>query len=136
MNTQKFLIGSVVGGVVLFLMGFLFYVALLGSFFETHSSGGNYMKDPPNFLFIILGNLATGALLSYIFTKWAGIKTAATGLQAGAVIGLLAGLGWDLLMFGTADLMDITGTIVDVIVYTIMMAVAGAAIGWYLGRNG
>ena len=136
MDTKKFLIGSLVGGIVLFLLGFLFYVALLGPFFETHSGGGSFAKDPPNMLFIILGNLATAALLSYIFSKWAGIKTAATGLQAGAVIGLLSGLGYDLIMYGTADLMDITGTIVDVIIYTIMLAVAGAAIGWYLGRNG
>lgn len=135
MSTQKFLVGSVIGGAVLFLLGYLFYVALLGSFFETHSSGGDYMKDPPNMLFIILGNLASGALLAYIFSKWAGIKTAATGLQAGAIIGLLTGLGFDLLMFGTANLMDITGTIADVIVYTIMYAAAGAAIGWYLGRG-
>jgi uncharacterized membrane protein len=134
MNTQKFLIGSLIGGVVFFLLGYLFYGALLASFFSTHSTG-NYMKDPPDFLFIILGNLATGALLAYIFSKWAGIKTAATGLQAGAVIGLLSGLGWDLLFYGTTNLMDITGTIADVILVTIMTAAAGAAVGWYLGRG-
>jgi hypothetical protein len=38
-------------------------------------------------------------------------------------------------MFGTSELMDITGTLVDVIIYTVMSAVAGAAIGWYLGRG-
>lgn len=135
MNTQKFLIGSLIGGVVLFILGYIFYVALMGSFFESHSMGANYMKDPPDFLFIILGNLAEGALLAYIFGKWAGIKTAATGAEAGAIIGLLTGLGWDLLMYGTSNLMDITGTITDVIVVTIMMAIAGAAVGWYLGRG-
>lgn len=135
MNTQKFLISTLIGGVVLFLLGYLFYAALLASFFETHSSGGNYMKNPPDFLFIILGNLADGALLAYIFLKWAGIKTPATGAQAGATIGLLMALAWDLLMYGTANLMDITGTLADVIVVTIMMAIAGAAVGWYLGRG-
>jgi hypothetical protein len=135
MNTQKFLIGSLIGGVVLFLSGYLFYMLLLGSFFETHSLGGNYMKDPPDMLFIILGNIANGALITYIFTKWAGIKTAATGAQAGATIGVLTGLAWDLLMFGTANLMDITGTLVDIIIVTVMMAAAGAAVGWFLGRG-
>ena len=135
MDTKKFLIGTVVGGLTLFLMGYLLYVVLFTSFFESHSLGTNYMKDPPDMLFIILGNLANGALFTYIFMKWAGIKTAATGLQAGATIGLLTGLAWDFLMYGTANLMDITGTIVDVIIVTVMSAVAGAAIGWYLGRN-
>lgn len=134
MNTQKFLIGSLVGGVVLFLLGYVFYVALFASFFEGHSMGTGVAKDPPDMLFIILGNLAYGALLAYIFGKWAGISTAATGLQAGAIIGLLTGLAWDFIMFGTANLMDITGTLVDVIVYTVMTALAGAAVGWYLGR--
>jgi hypothetical protein len=136
MNTKKFLIGSLIGGGILFLLGFLFYVALLGSFFEAHSSSaGTYMKDPPDMLFIILGNLAEGALLTYIFLKWAGITTAATGAQAGALIGVLIGLGWDLIMYGTSTLMDLTGTLADVIVVTIMMAAAGAAVGWYLGRD-
>lgn len=135
MNTQKFLIASLIGGVVFFLLGYLFYIVLLGSFFEGHSVGTGYMKDPPDFLFIILGNLADGALLAYIFLKWAGIKTPATGAQAGAVIGLLMALAWDLLMYGTSNLMDITGTLADVIVVTIMMAIAGAAVGWYLGRG-
>jgi hypothetical protein len=31
--------------------------------------------------------------------------------------------------------MDITGTIADVILVTIMTAAAGAAVGWYLGRG-
>lgn len=58
MNTKKFLIGSLIGGGILFLLGALFYVALLGSIFETHSSSaGNYMKDPPDMLFIILVTL-------------------------------------------------------------------------------
>jgi uncharacterized membrane protein len=135
MDTKKFLIGSLLGGLVMFLLGYLFYVALLSSFFESHAVGSGIMKDPPNMLFIILGNVANGALLAYIFSKWAGIKTASTGLQAGAMIGLLTALAWDLLMFGTSDLMDLTGTIADVIVYTIMCAVAGASIGWYLGRG-
>ncbi len=135
MDTRKFLLGSLIGGVVIFFLGYLFYVVILSSFFESHAGGTNYMKDPPDMLFIILGNLANGALLSYIFSRWAGIKTAATGLQAGAVIGLLIGLAWDFLMYGTSTLMDITGTIADVIVYAVMMALAGAAVGWYLGRG-
>lgn len=93
------------------------------------------MKDPPDMLFIILGNLASGALISYIFTRWAGIKTAATGLEAGAVIGLFIGLGFGLVMYGTSNLMDITGTIVDVLIYTAMYGLAGSAVGWFLGRG-
>ncbi len=134
MDTRKFLLGSLVGGIVLFVLGYLFYVVLFSSFFSSHGTG-TAMKDPPDMLFIILGNLANGALISYIFTKWAGIKTAATGLEAGAVIGLLVGLSWDLVMYGVSNMMDITGTMVDVLVYTAMCGIAGAAIGWFLGRG-
>jgi hypothetical protein len=135
MDTKKFLLGSLIGGAVLFLLGYLFYAVIFTSFFETHSGGTNYMKDPPDMLFIALGNLAYGALLTYIFLKWASIKTAATGLQAGAVIGFLVGASWDFLMYGTSNLMDITGTVVDVIVFTIMSAIAGNVVGWFLGRG-
>lgn len=134
MDTRKFLLGSLVGGIVLFALGYLFYVVLFSSFFASHGIG-NVMKDPPDMLFIILGNLASGALISYIFTRWAGIKTAATGLEAGAVIGLFIGLGFGLVMYGTSNLMDITGTIVDVLIYTAMYGIAGSAVGWFLGRG-
>ncbi|MBK8503839.1 MAG: hypothetical protein IPL46_17470 [Saprospiraceae bacterium] len=56
-------------------------------------------------------------------------------MQAGAIIGLLTVLGWDLAMYATTNMGDITMAFTDVIVVGIMSAAVGGAIGWYLGRK-
>lgn len=133
MNTKKFFLGTLGGGVAYFILGYLIYVVILGSYFESHSSATSLVKDPPDFLFLIIGNLAYGALLAYIFEKWATISTAQTGLQAGAVIGLLVGLTWDLITYATMDGLDITATLLDVVVMVVVSALVGAVVGWILG---
>lgn len=137
MSTQKILIAGVAGGVVFFLLGWLLYGTLLMSFFEGQMGGASGVnKDPMEFWALIVGNLTWGILLAVIFGRWAGIKTLNTGAMAGAVIGLLASMSWDLTMYGTTNLSTLTGVIVDVLVMTVMSAVAGAVVGMVLGRNG
>lgn len=77
-----------------------------------------------------------GCLLSYIFLKWANINSFGSGASAAAVIGLLMGLGFDLLMFATANVIDLTGMFVDVGASTVMHAIAGGVVGAVLGMGG
>jgi hypothetical protein len=136
MDTKKFLIGTLVGGSTFLILGFLIYMVALASFFEAHSVGPvGTAKESPDMLFLIIGNFAYGGLLSYIFTKWAGIKTAATGAQAGAVIGLFVAMTWYFIQYAITNITDLTGTIVDLLVYVIISSLVGAAIGWFLGRG-
>jgi hypothetical protein len=46
-------------------------------------------------VWLVCGHLVYGFLITYIFAKWAGIKTAVTGAKAGAMIALLSGLGFN-----------------------------------------
>jgi uncharacterized membrane protein len=136
MNTNKFLLGTLVGGVTFLILGFLIYMLALASFFEAHSVGpAGTAKEAPNMLFLVIGNFAYGGLLSYIFNKWAGIKTAATGAEAGAVIGLFVAMTWYFIQYAITNIMDLTGTIVDLIAYVIISSLVGAVIGWVLGRG-
>ncbi len=130
MNTQKFLIGTITGGVVFFFLGFLFYAILLDSFFVANAgSATGVAKTNMAYWPLILGNLATGALFTYIFQKWANISTFATGARSGALIGLLMALGYDLVMYDTSNIMNLTGSLVDIVVFTVMSAIAGGFIG-------
>ncbi|MBK7869861.1 MAG: DUF2177 family protein [Saprospiraceae bacterium] len=136
MSTNKILLAGVVGGVAFFLLGFLFYGLLLMDFMKSNAGEmGALMKEPPTWWALILGNLAWGLLIAVIFGRWANISTFMTGLKAGAIIGLLATLSWDLTMFGTMNGMNLTGVIVDVLVGTAMTAVTGGVVGWMLGRG-
>lgn len=136
MNTSKFLVGTLVGGVVFFLLGFIVYALLLESFFAAHAgSATGVTKTEMQFWPLILGNLAHAALLSYIFLKWANIKTFGAGFSAGLTIGFLIALGFDMIMYDTSNIMDLTGTVTDVIVYSLLSAIAGGVIGLVLGMG-
>lgn len=136
MNTNRILLSGIAGGVVYFLLGFLFYGALLVKFFEANAgTAQGAMKTNPTWWALILGNLFIGILLATIFVRWAGIKTFGAGAQAGAIIGALMALGIDFTMFGTMNISNLTATIVDVLVATVMMAITGGVVGWVLGRG-
>jgi len=138
MNTKKFLIGGLVGGVVYFLLGYLFYGNLLSDFFHNNAgtaTGVDRAMDQFEWWSLALGNVLSGCLLSYVFVK-SGITSAAAGLVTGGVIGLLMAAGYDFISYGVANLMTTTSVFGDIGTFTIMSAITGAIVGWVCGRIG
>lgn len=139
MDTKKFLIAGFAGGVAAFVFGFLIWGFALFDFMESHNiAPPGAAKDPMNMLFLILGNLALGFLLAYIFERLAHIRAPRSGAVAGAVILFLMSLYFDSLTYAMMNLMDLAGLIVDVIASVIFGALTGAVVGWVLsaGRGG
>jgi hypothetical protein len=129
MNTKKLLIGGIVGGVVYFLLGWLAYGKLLMDYFNTHSgSAKGVNRAEPLFMYLIIGNLLMGFLLSYVFVKGK-ISSLSAGLFAGGIIGFLMAGATDSIVYATTATMSRTGAAVDVITFTIMSAITGAVIG-------
>jgi len=137
MDTKKFITGTLVGGVVYFFLGFLFYAVLFEDFFQSNmgSATGVQRIDDMVWWALILGNLASAALLSFIFLKWAGIRSFGEGAQAGAIIAFLYGLTFDMILYATTNMMNLVAAFADVAVFTVMSALAGGVIGWVLGRG-
>ncbi len=124
MNAKKFLVSGVVGGIVNFLLGWLFYGILFESQFPVQE--GEVM----NLTMIALGCLVGGLFIAYIFTKWAHISNWATGLQAGAIIGLFLALYYDFYDNATKTNADIDWQTMglDIILTVVMTAVTATVI--------
>ena len=138
MNTQKFLISGIVGGIVSFFAGYLIYGLLLMDFFAKNAgTATGVMKATADIVWwaLILGCIFQGLMLSYIFNKWANINTLGAGASAGAVISLLMTAGFDFIMLGTSNMSTLTGTCVDIITGIIMGALVGAAVGMANGMG-
>ncbi|QNL22661.1 hypothetical protein HZR84_12140 [Hyphobacterium sp. CCMP332] len=138
MTIKSRILATLVGFVVLFLLGWLFYGALLMDFYVSNSgsaTGLNRAEDEMVWWALILGNVFQAYLLVYIFGTWAQIKTFMGGLQGGAIIGLILGFGLNLSWYGTSNAMNLTATLVDPFVTAIMLGITGGAIGWMLGRE-
>lgn len=134
MDTKKFVLGTLAGGVAYFLFGFIVYAILLEDFFASHTVSGIMKSDTEmKYYPLIAGDLAHAALLTYIFLKWANIKTFSSGVIGGAVIGFLMAAGFDLVSYDTSKTMSMIGTLVDIAVYTIMTSLVGGIVGAVLG---
>jgi uncharacterized membrane protein len=135
MNTKKFIISSLVGGITYFFLGYLIYAILLQGFFAGHTVEGVMKTDEQMKMYpLIMGNMAHGALLSFIFLKWTSIKSFGEGMTWGAVIGFFMAAGFDLMLYDTARMMSIIGTLGDIAVYTVMSAIVGGVIALVIGK--
>ena len=130
MKTKNFLVSGVVGGIVDFLLGWLFYGILFKDFFPQPEESSNTM------VMIFLGCITFGLFVAYIYTKWAQITTAVTGAKAGAIIGLFVGLFFN--FFNMAMNSGATGQMfaMDVGISIVMTAAIGAVIGLVNGKLG
>ncbi|MBK8489521.1 MAG: hypothetical protein IPL49_01130 [Saprospirales bacterium] len=135
MKTSKLLMAGVAGGVTYFILGFLLYGLLLMDFFTKNATNDVSRGDGMVWWSLILGNLFVGFLLAYIFGQWASIKNFMGGLMGGAIVGFLFSGAIDFSMYGTSDLMNMTATISDILVGTIMFALTGGVVGLVLGMG-
>jgi hypothetical protein len=136
MNTNKLVLSTIAGGVTIFLLSFLLYNIVLADFFQSNmGSATGVMKETQVIWAFALGSLAYGFLLAYIFGRWAGIKTFATGAKAGAMIFFILALGFNLMLYGYADIFNLTSTLADTVVYAVIGALTGGVVGWVLGRE-
>ena len=72
MDIKKLLMGGIVGGILYFGLGYLIYGNLLASFMANHpgtATGVDRAMADYQFMYLIIGNLAMGFLLAYIFGK-------------------------------------------------------------------
>jgi hypothetical protein len=122
MNAKIFLVSGVIGGIVNFLLGWLFYGII---FMEEFPVNGEI-----NMTMIASGSLIWGLFVAYIFNKWAHISTWKTGLQAGAVIGLFLALYYDIFYnsMNAFDVIDWQIMGLDIIITITITALSGAAI--------
>lgn len=135
MNAKTLAFGTVAGFVALFLMGFVLYELLLGSFYAANMQT-SAMKAEPDMLLMTLSNLVYAFFLTIVFTRWAGIKTVKSGATAGAIIGLVVGLYVNLGLAAWMDGYTTTLLIVDPLVHAVWTACGAAAIGFALGKAG
>jgi hypothetical protein len=138
MNTNKILVGGIIGGIVSFLLGWLVWGMLLADFMTQHQTeaGKAVMRGEENMIWwaMIVANLFYGWLVSYVVGK-AGSNSIGSGATTGAVTGLLFAVSIDCILYGTTDISDTTWLIVDVVANTVVTAIIGAVIGWYMGMG-
>jgi hypothetical protein len=137
MNTNKFFLGGIVGGIANFLLGWLVWGILLLNFMKENSNqtSGIFRGEKDMVWWaLIVGNLAIGFLISFILSK-ARIRSITGGALTAGFAGMLTSIGIDCMMYAQMDLFNTTGMLVDIAAATVVSAIVGAIIGGLNGRG-
>ena len=136
MNIKNLLIGTVVGTIVLYLLGMLIWQMLFVDFFEANAgSAMGVDREAPIIWSMVLGTACYGLLLT-LGLESTGKKTLGGGLVVGAVVG---GLIWgtaDFILYGITNLSTLTGAVADAVLEAVRGAIAGAVAALVLAKVG
>ena len=136
MDTKRLLTGTVVGGVVAVVVGFLLWGVLLAGFFEGQmGSATGLTREAPIWWADVVGTLSI-AMLVTLAIGWTGGSSMMDGLKTGALVGFLFWLGADLILYAHFNFSTLTGALADPVVELIHWGIAGAAIGVVSGGGG
>ena len=128
--------GTLAGGVVYFILGWIVYGILLAGYMASNfNTCANRPQEDMIWWAIIASNLLYSLFLT-LFLKWSGTSTVVNGLKMGALFGLLFTATIDLSMYSMTTMFnDLTGLIVDVVVATALGAIIGTTIVLVWGKE-
>ncbi len=121
MNVKNFFIAGLIGGIVNFLLGWLFYDFIFKSFFPPMD------ENQMNLGMIFLGCMSFGFLLSFIIVQCAQLVRYQSGLKYGAVAGLFLGLYMNFFTYSMQPL-DVKLLCIDTFITILLGALVGATI--------
>ena len=134
MDIKKLLIATLVGTIVFFLLGWVIWGIILDPINADHVIEYEGLRpEYPNLSLIAASCLAFSLMLCYIYLKWANIKTFMTGAKAGALISVLVGLNYSLMMKASMNLVDWTVVGTDTIGNLVWGFVGGGVVGLVIG---
>jgi hypothetical protein len=135
MKTSRIFVGTLVAGVLMFLLGGLIYGVLLMDFMAQNCDHSTSRPEDQMIWWALIASNFTWGLLLTVIIDWSGRFTPANGARVGAVLGLLSGLGFDLAMYAMSTMFhNFTVIIVDCIGFSVMFALAGLVTGWVMGK--
>jgi hypothetical protein len=131
MNVKNFIVGGIVGGIVDFLLGWVVYGMLLKDTFPKPEGAG-----AENMLFIFLGCMSFGFLISWVFSQGEGISNMAAGIKMAIGISILMGLCTTFFRNMTNEALDMSyGLIaIDIIAGMVLAIGVGAAVAMVNGK--
>jgi hypothetical protein len=133
-DTKRFLTGTVVGGIVLYVVGYLIFSLAFAGFYAANAGTATGVDRPSELKWaVLLGSLAYAALICYAM----GARNAAglgAGFMVGAIVGFLMWFSVDFTLYGIQNVANLTRTVVDPFLEIIHGGIGGAAIGLVAGK--
>ena len=129
MDTKRFLTGTIVGGVVLYAVGYVIFNMIFASFYAANGGSASGIDRSPQIQWaVLLGSFGYAALICYAMGA-RGALGLSGGAKVGAIVGLLIWLTADFIIYGATNMANLTQTIVDPLLELLHGGIGGAVIG-------
>ena len=134
MDTKRFVVGTLVGGGVLFVAGYLIFDMAFASFYAANEGSATGVVRTPQLVWaVVLGSLSYGALITLAIGNRPA-SSAGTGAKIGAVAGFLLWFTVDFILYGITNVQTLTRTVVDPLLEAVRGGVAGAIVAVVLAK--
>ena len=135
MNTKQWVVGTVAGAVVVYVVGYILFEFLLGDFYAANSgSATGVSRDPQIQWAVVVGALAYAALILYALRANVASLNVVSGMKVGAIVGFLIWAVADFTLYGITNINNLTVTIVDPLVELVHGGITGAALAVLLPK--
>ena len=133
---MKLILSTIVGGIVLFILGWIFYVLIFGGFIMENY--GKIMRSPDDYKLwaVIVANFLEALFLAWIYPKgYKGGSPAKEGFMFGIDFGLLMSVPYIFYVWAMYPV-KWQAALVDGIIMLVMTIITGLVIGLVYGKIG
>jgi hypothetical protein len=138
MNLRRFAIGTLVGGITVFVIGIAtFSFAPLIGFFDYAMNAGaavGVARSPQLLWAVALASLSYGALVTLAIVDRPRASSVGAGLVTGAIVGFLLWFTADFMLYGVSNVGNLTSTAVGPLIELVPGAAAGGVIAAVVGK--
>lgn len=137
MKIQKLAIATVAGAVFLFLVNMLWYSMIMKDSMDMPNARVDASGQPaPDMMWMVISYLIFSLAFVSIYSKWnGGDSKVNSGLNFGLWMGILGGLGMNLLWFSLTTDMTMSQTLIDSVFTIVKFILLGIQVA-YLSASG
>jgi hypothetical protein len=133
MDAKRLAIGTVVGGIAMFVVGYLIWNILLDYWNGAFDAAG--VAREAQLLWVnALSHVPAAALITLAIER-GGSSTIGGGVKIGAIVGFLVWSSVDLAFYANTTIFDLTAICVDSLLASVHFAIGGGVIAAVLGRR-
>ena len=133
MDAKRLAIGTVVGGIAMFVVGYLIWNILLDYWNGAFDAAG--VAREAQLLWVnALSHVPAAALITLAIER-GGSSTIGGGVKIGAIVGFLVWSTADLAFYANTTIFDLTAICVDSVLASVHFAIGGGVIAAVLGRR-
>ena len=135
MDTKRFVVGTLVGGVVLYAAGYVIFTKAFADFYAANGGSATGVdRGGEIFWAVALASVTYAALMMFVIGNRVGSLSIGGGAAIGAIVGFLLWCTADLVIYGTTNIASMTRTVVDPLLEIVHGGIGGAVIAAVLNK--